>query len=363
MDWMLSCLEVGKKGCFPSENKKYSLILFNNKNCMEENKMTINQFGLVYDGAITENIAGQVNIRPVNYVRNGLKISANVYVPKNYDPTKKYPAITVAHPNGGVKEQVAGLFAQRLAENGYITIAADAAYQGASEGSPHNLDHPEQRTEDIRAMADYLLQFEGVDKEKIGALGICGGGGYTIEAAKTDKIFKAVATISLFNSGRVRRNGFQDSQISSIQERLQEATTARIKELDGETLYLGDMSTLTKEQVEALPFVLYKEGYKYYFEDYHHPNSTGTYTASSLLYLTIFDAEEHVELINQPLLMIAGNEADTLYMTKAVFEKATGTKNKELYLIEGATHIQTYWKEPYVSQELDKLVCFFRKTL
>lgn len=98
-----------------------------------------NPFTLVYDGAITENVAGKVNIHPVKYDLHGIQIAANVYTPANYDPAKKYPAIVVAHPNGGVKEQVAGLYAQRLAEHGYITVTADAAYQGASGGVPRNV--------------------------------------------------------------------------------------------------------------------------------------------------------------------------------------------------------------------------------
>lgn len=101
-----------------------------------------NKWGLVYDGAITENIEGAVNIHPVNYLVNGVKVAANVYTPAGYDEKSdnKYPAVTIAHPNGGVKEQVSGLFAQKLAENGYIAIACDAAYQGASEGEPRNTD-------------------------------------------------------------------------------------------------------------------------------------------------------------------------------------------------------------------------------
>jgi len=131
-----------------------------------------NPFGLVYQGAITENLPGKVNIHPVNYLLNGIKISANVYTPANYDPAKSYPVIAVAHPNGGVKEQVAGLYAQRLAESGYITIAADASYQGASGGEPRNTDKPAFRIEDIRGMADYISQYPGADAERIGLLGI-----------------------------------------------------------------------------------------------------------------------------------------------------------------------------------------------
>ncbi|EHJ52290.1 alpha/beta hydrolase [Streptococcus macacae] len=327
-----------------------------------------NPFGLVYDNAITENISGQVNIHPVSYISSGVKISANVYTPAGYDEGKSYPAVTVAHPNGGVKEQVSGMFAQKLAEHGYIAIAADAAYQGASEGTPRNTDHPANRVEDIRAMADYLQTFPGVDTNRIGALGICGGGGYTIEAVKTDKRFKAVATISMFNTGRVRRNGFLDAQLDSIKDRLEQARAARVKRLTtGEVDYIGNhldgQTHFTQEQLEQIPAGLYRDGAEYYADKYYHPNSQSWYTAESLAYLMAFDAEERAELIDQPLLMIAGKDADTRYMTDAVFEKATGTDQKELYLIDGATHIQTYWKEPFVSQEEAKIVEFFGKYL
>ena len=169
-----------------------------------------NPFTLVYEGAISENKKGKVNIHPVTYKLNGLDIEANVYTPANFDANKKYPTIVVAHPNGGVKEQVAGLYAQRLAEEGYITITADAAYQGASGGTPRNVDIPQNRIEDIHGMADFISQYKGVDTEKIGLLGICGGGGYSLKAAQSDKRFKAIATLSMFNSGVVRRNGFMN---------------------------------------------------------------------------------------------------------------------------------------------------------
>lgn len=318
-----------------------------------------NPFGLVYSGAISENIDGRVNIRPVAYELGGIEISANVYTPANFDPEKRYPTVVVAHPNGGVKEQVAGLFAQRLAEIGYITIAADAAFQGASGGMPRHVDKPANRIEDIHGMADFITQFEGVDVDQLGLLGICGGGGYSLKAAQTDKRFKAIATLSMFNSGRVRRNGFMDSQLDTIQQRLQQASDARAQEAaGGEVLYAGD-ANLSDEEIAALPFDLYREGYEYYWKTHAHPNSTFLYTMSSLLDLMNFDAATNMDLIDQPLLMMAGNKADTLYMTQEAFEQAVNSEEKKLFLIDGATHISTYWQPAYVNQSINELTTFY----
>ena len=325
-----------------------------------------NPFGLVYKGAIVANVRGNVNIHPVTYALNGLEIAANVYTPAGYEATKKYPAIVVAHPNGGVKEQVAGLYAQRLAEKGYITIAADASYQGASEGMPRNVDKPQFRTEDIHGMVDYISRYPGVDADRIGALGICGGGGYTLNAAKSEKRFKAVATLSMFNSGQVRRNGFMNSQLDSIQTRLKEACDARATEVaTGKITYLGelDFDALTEEGINQIPTDLYREGAMYYGKTHRHPNSTFRYTASSLMDLMTWDATDNIDLINVPLLMMAGEKADTLYMSEEAFEKATGTKDKELFKIPGATHIQTYFVPEYVDQAVARLTDFYGKNL
>lgn len=167
----------------------------------------------------------------------------------------------------------------------------------------------------------------------------------------------------MFDSGLVRRNGYMDSQVSTIQERLKAASDARAQEAaGGEIIYAAD-AKLTDEQIAKLPFELYREGFVYYGKTHAHPNSTFRYTMSSLLDLMSFDAASNMDLISQPLLMMAGSNADSLYMTEKAYKLATNTKDKELFLIDGATHIQTYWKPEYVNEAMSKLEQFFGKNL
>lgn len=215
-------------------------------------------------------------------------------------------------------------------------------------------------------MTDFISNYPGVDPDRIGAFGICGGGGYTLNAAKSDKRFKAIATLSMFNSGEVRRNGYMNTGLDTIAQRQREASRARAEEVKtGKIAFSGtvDFDALTDESIKQIPTDLYREGMVYYGRTHRHPNSTFTYTTSSLMDLMAWDARDRIELIDQPLLMIAGEKADSLYMTEEAFAAATGTKDKELFKIPGATHIKTYFVPEYVDATVSKLKAFFGRTL
>lgn len=328
-------------------------------------KQVLNPWGLVYDDALTENVVGQVNIHPVSYEVGGLRVSANVYTPKGYTKDGQYAAIVVSHPNGGVKEQVSGMFAQKLAEAGFVAIACDARYQGQSAGQPRGNDIPSNRIEDIRGMIDFISQYPGVDKERIGAFGICGGGGYTVAAAQSDKRIKAVAALSMFNTGRVRRNGYADSQLNTVQERLRQAAEARRHQVEtGEVVYPPKQQLPNEEQLAAMPFDLYREGIFYYgTSKYRHENDGASAPVSCMLDLMMWDATDRMDLIDQPLLLMTGEISDSKYMTDDAIAKATGTENKEVFVVPGASHIKTYYVPEYVELERAKVVEFFNKWL
>lgn len=325
--------------------------------------LTPNAFGLVYEDAISENMPGEVNIHRVTYQVDGIDVVANVYTPAGYDPAKGYAAVVVAHPNGGSKDQVAGLYAQKLAEAGFVTIAFDARYQGESGGMPRRTDKPANRMGDIMGAIDFIQQYPGVDPERIGAFGICGGGGYTFATAQVDKRIKAVGTLSLFNTGDVRRNGYMRTQMDNIAERQREASMARQKEAAGAEPELAGFMNWTPDEARQIKVDLYRDGYFYYGVTHKSPNAPGTYLKSSLMDMMAWDATDHADLIDQPLLIIAGEIADSRYMSEEAFVKATGTADKELFIVPGATHIRPYFVEEYVDQISAKIQGFYTQKL
>ena len=325
---------------------------------------------VVVDAAARAIEEGLTNVR---FLRGGAEY-LDCYVPEhsaeriylNFScpfPKKSYAAVVVAHPNGGSKDQVAGLYAQRLAEAGMITIAFDARYQGESGGEPRRTDKPFLRMGDIMGAIDYIQQFPGVDRERIGAFGICGGGGYTFATAQVDKRIKAVGTLSLFNTGDVRRNGYMRTQMSTTRERQREVSLARQREAAGEEPEMAGFMNWTPEEARKIKVDLYRDGYFYYSVTHRSPNAPGTYLKSSLMDMMAWDATDHADLIDQPLLIIAGEIADSRYMSEEAFAKANGTADKELFIVPGATHIRTYFVKEYVEKIAAKIQNFFTQKL
>jgi fermentation-respiration switch protein FrsA (DUF1100 family) len=306
-----------------------------------------------------------VTIERVTYpARNlGTSIVGNLFKPAGFAADRRYAAVVVTHPFGGVKEQTAGLYAQRLAEEGFITLAYDAAYQGESGGQPRLMEVPAQRLDDISCAIDFLAQHPQVDRERIGSLGICAGGGYALCQAQTELRVKAVAAVSTFNLGEARREGMGTISYDERMKRLRDAAEARSREARGEPVQLVPVvPDSTASFTERTP-QLYREGHDYYRTPRaQHPNSPNRYVFSSLPEQMAFFPFEQLDTISpRPILVVAGSRADTLFWSQQVCQKAK--EPKELFVVEGATHIDLYDRPQFVTPAVAKLKEFFGRHL
>lgn len=286
----------------------------------------------------------------------------DLYFPANYSPAKKYVAIIVGHPFGGVKEQTSGLHARKLAEIGYVTLAFDASYYGESGGYPRRMESPEVRVDDFSAAVDFLTNHPAVEADKIGVIGICGGGCYSVSATQIDHRIKALATISMYDMGRARRQGIGDTQ--TYQQRmsiLDEIGRQRTAEYGG----------AARKDIRALPEKVDENTPKFAidFLDYYdnpergqHPNSTGYYSYTSLAPMMNFFPFTQIETISpRPLLFIVGENAVSKYFSEDAYEKAA--EPKELFVVPGATHVDLYDQPEYLKITLPKLDTFFKQYL
>lgn len=286
----------------------------------------------------------------------------DLYFPANYSPAKKYAAIIVGHPFGGVKEQTSGLHARKLAEIGYVTLAFDASYYGESGGYPRRMESPEVRVDDFSAAVDFLTNHPAVEADKIGVIGICGGGCYSVSATQIDHRIKALTTISMYDMGRARRQGIGDTQ--TYQQRmsiLDEIGRQRTAEYGG----------AARKDIRALPEKVDENTPKFAidFLDYYdnpergqHPNSTGYYSYTSLAPMMNFFPFTQIETISpRPLLFIVGENAVSKYFSEDAYEKAA--EPKELFVVPGATHVDLYDQPEYLKITLPKLDTFFKQYL
>lgn len=302
-----------------------------------------------------------ITVRKVSYLRsNNIVLVGNLFLPKNFDANAKYPAILCVHPAGSVKEQSAGLYAHRLAEQGFVTLAFDAAYAGESGGTPHWSEAPYERVEDIRYSTDYLVTLPFVDENRIGALGLCAGGGYVIATAPTDRRIRAVAGVSAADIGAANRESWLRGR--SVEEQikiLEDVSSQRTREARGEEL----MKVYMCPEPTAKTAPSFREGYEYYrTKRAWHPRADNFYLRRSQATKMAFSAIENIYLLTQPVLLIAGEKADSDWQTDRFFRALPG-KDKKVFTIPGASHIDLYDKAKYVDSAVAELATFFRRTL
>ena len=293
--------------------------------------------------------------------RYGITLAADLYKPKNAQGT--LPGIAVSGPYGAVKEQVSGRYAQTLAERGFLTIAFDPSFYGESGGTPRYLTSPEISTDDFSAAVDYLTTREDVDSERIGILGICGWGGFALNAAANDPRIKATVTSTMYDMSRVNANGYFDANDNAdarnkLRQALNEQRTKDYRsggyERDG-----GVVETVTDDTPQFV-----KEYHDYYKTErgYHRrsPNSNEGITKTSVLSFINMPLLTYIGEIRSAVLMIHGAEAHSRYFSEDAYKRLTGD-NKELLIIPGANHVDLYDNLDVIP--FDKIDTFFKKVL
>lgn len=291
-----------------------------------------------------------------------ITMSALINFPEGFDDSKKYAAVVVTHPGGGVKEQTAGLYAKKLAAQGFIAIATDASYQGESTGTPRQLENPHIRTEDVSAVIDYLTTLPYVDQSKIGAFGICAGGGYTVNAAINDRRIKAVATASAVNIGAmVNRGWLGDQPLKNAIGTLEFGAQARTQEAGGADTVRMPMAPVNKQDT---PYTDLQEAWEYYHTDRAQcATAPGWGAARSLTQLAAYDAYLFADtFLTQPLLVIAGSVAQSKWMSDDLMKRAASS-NKAMHIVAGANHMSLYDVPQYVDEAVSKLSPFFKANL
>ncbi|WP_432646937.1 alpha/beta hydrolase [Mitsuokella sp.] len=299
----------------------------------------------------------------VSFLHDAVTVAGLLYLPQGKMPEGGWPAVVIGHPTGGVKEQTAGVYAVKLAEQGIATLTLDASYQGESGGEPRYLEDPSVRSEDLSCGIDYLTTRADINAEKLGVLGICASGGYAIHAAETDLRMKAIATVSMADLGDMFRNGLARQQDDEQRRAfLGQIAAARTAEANGAEPIYAPFVPRTAEDAAKMPRD-YREGYEYYrVSPNAHPRAVSQFRLSRANRLVSFTALDYVELLApRPLLMIAGTEAQTRYFSEEAYAKyPEGMGKKELTLVKGATHIEMYYVEDYVDQAAAKLAAFYQ---
>lgn len=292
--------------------------------------------------------------------RYGITLVADLYIPKNV--TGKLAAIAISGPFGAVKEQSSGLYAQTLAERGFLTIAFDPSYTGESSGEPRYVASPDINTEDFSAAVDYLSTRDDVDPERIGILGICGWGGMALNAAAIDTRIKVTVTSTMYDMSRVNANGYFDSMDANARYELRKQLNAQRTEDAKNGTYALAGGVVDPLPSDAPQFV--KDYYDYYkTKRGYHPrslNSNNGWNKTSSLPFINMPLLSYSDEIRSAVLVMHGEKAHSRYFSEDAFKKLKGD-NKELMIIPGANHVDLYDRMDVIP--FDKLEIFFNKNL
>ena len=318
------------------------------------------------NGADNFYTSDKVTVQKVNFKNQyQMNVSGNLFIPKNLDANTKSPAIVVGHPMGAVKEQSANLYATKMAEKGFVTLSLDLSFWGESEGLPRNAVSPDIYAEDFSAAVDFLGTRPFIDKERIGALGICGSGSFVISAAKIDPRMKAIATVSMYDMGAANRNGLKHGQtLEQRKEIITQAAQQRYVEFTGgETLYTSG----TVHQLDENTHPIQREFYDFYRTprgEYTPASSSKALTThptltSNIKFMNFYPFNDIETISPRPMLFIAGADAHSREFSEEAYKLAG--QPKELVIIPGAGHVDLYDRVDLIP--FDKLASFFQSNL
>lgn len=307
------------------------------------------------------------NVRHVTIRNLAWDTSADIYLPPDFDEDRKYPAIVSTHPIGSCKEQTSGnIYGAALAREGFVVVAFDASFQGASDGSPRFIEDPSIRVSDIRFVIDYLVTLPYVDENRIGAIGVCGGGAYTINAAITDHRIKALASITGVNFGRLMREGFSNFDPVGALDAMTKQRTAEARGAERNVInYLpASVEAARKSGVTDIDVLEATDYYKTPRGQTPNGATSGLFSFNSAA--MAWDAFAHAEiLLTQPLMVVIGDKPGGFGAYRDGWEiyGRAASKNKHIVVAQGWSHYDLYDKPEPVALALARVVPFFKENL